>query len=165
MKRPLILLTLLPAVLVLTLLGGLAGASNYCNARYGYCVNIPKSLFPQGESDNGDGEVFLSRDARVSLTVWASHTLAGVPGASFDTRFREDARGWPVGNGRSARVVTYTLHRPTFYVVSGLENGKIFYQRTLNNPRSGTYATYLLTYPDDHAAGTFIKSLNVSFHF
>ena len=165
MKRPLILLTLLPAILALTLLGGLAGASIYCNARYGYCVNIPPSLFPQGESDNGDGEVFLSRDARVSLTVWASHSLAGVPGISFDARFREDVRGWPTGNGRSARVVTYTLRKPTFYVVSGLENGKIFYQRTLNNSRSGTYATYLLTYPEGHAANTLIKALNSSFHF
>lgn len=154
--------TLLRAALTLSFLASVTTASAYCNVRYGYCLTVPTALFPQGESDNSDGQVFLSRDARVSLTVWGT---MDIPEASYAGQFSEAARGWPASPGRPARVVTYKLFKPGFFVVSGVENGKVFYQRSVSNKRDGTYATYLFTYPDGNAAGKAIKSLNATFHF
>ena len=153
---------LIRAALALSLLGSLSSAAAYCNARYGYCLKVPASLYPQGESDNSDGQVFLSRDARVSLRVWGA---MDIPEASYGDGFTEAARGWPASPGRPARVVTYKLFKPTFFVVSGVENGQVFYQRTVPNRRAGTYATYLYTYPDGTSAAGTIKSLNSTFHF
>ena len=42
-----------------------SGWKTYTNARFGYSISYPADvLMPQGESDNGDGQKFLSRDGR-----------------------------------------------------------------------------------------------------
>ena len=48
---------------------------------------------------------------------------------TFAGMYREAARGWPAEYGHGAWVVIYTLFRSTYFVVNGLEKGKVFYQR------------------------------------
>ncbi len=46
----------------------------YHNLRFGYSIAYPKTiLYPQGESDNGDGQKFLSKEADASLIVYGSY--------------------------------------------------------------------------------------------
>ncbi len=154
--------TMFHAVLAVSVMIGMTTAAAYCNARYGYCLTVPATLFPQGESDNGDGQVFLSRDAHVSLTVWGA---MDIPDAAYADQFRAAIRGWPATPGRPARVVTYKLFKPSFFVVSGVENGKVFYLRTISDAREGRYAAFLLTYPQGLDANKAITTLNASFRF
>lgn len=142
---------------------GVADASSYCNSRYSYCMTVPPALYGQGEADAGDGQTFLNRSATVSLTVWGAWSdLPGLP--TFEVAYREASRGWAAAPGRPARVVTYKLFRPQFFVVSGLEGGQVFYQRTIRSATSPSMATYLLQYRDgDRTAAGYIKSLTANF--
>lgn len=148
----------LKLVCALVSIAGSATAAPYCNARYGYCITVPPALYGQGESDSGDGQVFLNRPATVTLTVWGGWSdIPDLP--SFTDSFKETSRGWPAGNGQAARVVTYKLLKPDFFVVSGVQGGKVFYQRTIR--KGGVTATYLLEYRDgDRVAQGYIKSLS-----
>lgn len=46
----------------------------YTNTRYSYTISYPTSFVPQGESQNGDGEVFAGSGA--SLRVFGTHNIA-----------------------------------------------------------------------------------------
>ena len=153
---------LIRAALTLSALGSISTVAAYCNARYGYCIAVPNNLYPQGESDNSDGQVFLSRDAKMTLRVWGAMDISE---ASYGDQFNEGSRGWPASPGRPARVVTYKRFSPAFFVISGVENGKVFYQRTIFNKREQIYATYLFTYPDGSNADAAIKNFGSTFHF
>lgn len=148
---------------VLLGLASAAQATSYCNSRYSYCITVPAALYGQGEADAGDGQVFLNRSATVTLTVWGAWN--GVPDLpSFEDEYREASRGWAAAAGRPARVVTYKVLKPTYFVVSGMEGGKVFYQRTIKSTKNGSMATYLLQYRDgDKTAESYIKTLTAGF--
>lgn len=44
----------------------------YTNERLEYVVEYPDLLLPQGESENGDGQHFLSQDGKTKMTVYGS---------------------------------------------------------------------------------------------
>lgn len=139
-----------------------ASAAGYCNDLYGYCITAPAALYPQGEADARDGQVFLSRDAKVTLRVWGQWDMEPF---TYEGMYREAARGWPAEAGKAARVVTYKLFRPGFFVVSGLENGRVFYQRTIY-VKGKAYATYVLEYRDgNRVAEGYLKQLTTSLKF
>jgi hypothetical protein len=112
----------------------------YTNARFGYTVRYPASLLkPQGESDNGDGQKFLSRDGKTRLLVYGSHNVLGETIAS---RFAEDRRG---EKNNAGRKVTYARQKNDWYVVSGVQDGKNFYRKCYL--RGGDFVTWEITYP------------------
>src|SRR5437588_5064694 len=48
----------------------------YTNARFGYSISYPASvLVPQGESDNGDGQIFRSRDGHAEMRVFGRYNV------------------------------------------------------------------------------------------
>lgn len=138
----------LPSALALLTLGAAWAATpwnRYCNARFGYCVAYPTSLEPQGEADNGDGQLFLSRDHQTELRVWGNWQLDRSD--TLAARFRT-TRDQP------ARTVTYQRLGPGWFVVSGFEGERVFYQRTLFDAGQGRFATLLLSYPRTQARAT-----------
>lgn len=99
----------------------------YFNHRYGYAIEYPKNvLFPQGESDNGDGQVFLSKNTDARLLVYASYNALE---QSLEEIYREQSRGGTPEYPQ--KVVTYHLLKDNWFVVSGYNRGKIFYQKTI----------------------------------
>jgi hypothetical protein len=125
----------------------------YCNARYGYCVAYPRThLLPQGESDNGDGQVFLSRDGKAKLTVWGEHLV--VSGDSLAARYAQRSRSRAASKGIPARTVTYRLSRPDWFVVSGKQGTTIFYEKVIYKAGRSVLASFTLTYPQE-TAGTY----------
>src|SRR5436190_13571117 len=47
------------------------GYRTYSNARFAYSISYPSDLLvPQGESDNGDGQKFQSKDVRAVMLVY-----------------------------------------------------------------------------------------------
>jgi len=102
----------------------------YCNSKYGYCVDYPsKILLPQGESGSGDGQVFESKDKENSLTIYRDLRDNMDPDVKFDivTAYKEDI---DVSESRAKKTVTYKKLGKTFYIVSGYEGKKIYYQKT-----------------------------------
>ncbi len=98
----------------------------YYNHRYDYSIDYPKAvLFPQGESDNGDGQKFLSKNADASLLVYASYNALEQP---LEEIYREQSRGGTPEEPQ--KVVTYRVLKNNWFVVSGYNSGRIFYQKT-----------------------------------
>jgi hypothetical protein len=104
----------------------------YSNARYGFSIAYPVNvLFPQGESDNGDGQKFVSQNGRASLLAFGSQRL--------DRSLQDEFQ-----SAQENRTVTYKVLNQNWFVVSGTENGKIFYQKTLL--RGDVFKTFIIEY-------------------
>jgi len=117
----------------------------YCNSKYGYCVDYPSSiLLPQGESGSGDGQVFESKNKENSLTIYRDLRDNMDPDVKFDiaTAYKEDV---DVSESRNPKTVTYKKLGKTFYVVSGYEGKKIYYQKTFLS-EDGQLVTCRLVY-------------------
>ena len=107
------------------------GYETYCNSKFGFCVDYPsKILIPQGESGSGDGQVFASKDNENTLTAYRDFRDNMDPDVAFDisTTYAHDT---DTTHARVKKTVTYKRLGKTFYVISGYQNGKIYYQKTI----------------------------------
>ncbi len=104
----------------------------YCSSRFGYCVDYPdKILFPQGESDNGDGQMFKSKTAENYLQVYRDYRDMIEEDSKFDLEDAYQLDTWSKDPKKPKRVITYKNLQKNYYVVSGYNNGKIYYQKTI----------------------------------
>jgi hypothetical protein len=150
-------------ICILTVCHGLiiclvAGASNsqdkystYSNSRFSYSISYPTALLiPQGEADNGDGQKFLSRDGRAEMIVYGSNNALE---QSLRDLYNEQLRR-AEGDDRSKKTVTYKVLRDNWFVVSGYEGYRVFYQKTIF--RGGVFKTFRIEY-DKSLADIFDK--------
>jgi hypothetical protein len=106
----------------------------YSNARYRFSIAYPAYLLvPQGEADNGDGQRFVSKDGSVTLVAFGSNRL--------DKSLRDEFQ-----SAQADREVTYKVLKRDMFVVTGMANGKIFYQKTLL--RGDVFKTFIIEYPE-----------------
>lgn len=95
----------------------------YTNHRYGYVLAWPRTMLtPLGEADAGDGQIFAAADGRAELRCWAGFDDA--TGQTLPDAYAQ-AREEP------GRRVTYAHLGRDFFVVSGFEDGRIFYRKTV----------------------------------
>ena len=109
----------------------------YGNARFGYSISYPSNLVPKGEAENGDGQIFEARDKSAKLTVWGANN-------ALNQSLKEIYKGDLKQRGKS---ITYKKLGANFYVISGKQNGKIFYQKTMRNS-DDTYFTFIFEYAE-----------------
>lgn len=110
----------------------------YRNARFDYTISYPSRLLaPQGESTNGDGQKFASKDGRAELIVYGSNNALD---QTLEQAFNE------AKSASGNRVVTYQTMKQDWFVVSGSEGGKIFYQKTFL--RAGVFKTMRIEYDE-----------------
>jgi hypothetical protein len=129
---------LLPALLlaIVALPVQAAGWGHYGNVWYGYGIDIPPGFVGQGESGNGDGQVFKLSGA--TLTVFGANIVEG----DFETevaqrqRFAQQA-GW---------AITYQVSTPTRASFSGKQGGQILYTRMVAACGGTQFALFQLTY-------------------
>lgn len=123
-------------VLLLAVIGSGQTYRTYSNARFGYSISYPSSLLkPQGEAENGDGQIFLGKGAE--MRVYGSNLLLNETlAAEYKAILKE-----------KGSAVTYKIRKGTFFVVSGKENGKIFYQKTMVNG-DGAFITFMIEYDE-----------------
>jgi hypothetical protein len=113
----------------------------YSNARFGYSISYPANiLIPQGEPDNGDGQIFRSNDGHAEMRVFGRYN---VQNETLKSAFNAAQEG---------KSVTYKLLRGNFYVVSGHAGGKIFYEKTML--KGDTFKTFMIEY-DEADASTY----------
>ena len=111
------------------------GYQTYTNARFSYSVSYPADLLiPQGEAENGDGQMFTARDGSAEMRVYGGYNVLN---ETIAGKFAELTRKWGKG-------VTYKVVRKDWFVVSALVNGKIHYQKTLL--RGDTFKTFSIEY-------------------
>ncbi|RXT47534.1 hypothetical protein B5V01_08355 [Mesorhizobium erdmanii] len=111
----------------------------YVNARFGTVCTFPDEIFTdrQPEPENGDGQVWLSADG-------ASLTCSGILNVDDDTpkSFVADEKA----SKEPGYTVTYSKTGKNWAVLSGMKNGKIFYERHLFG-RDGVIRTVWIDYP------------------
>ena len=114
----------------------------YCNARFAYCIEYPKGIiYPQPESQNGDGRVFKNKQGEEVLTVFGRLNADPDGGTiSLEQQYDDDLHGALEENVNKDRVITYQKLGKTFFVISGYKKGKIFYQKTLLKEDAFAYA-------------------------
>ena len=131
----------------------------YRNSRFGYSIEYPANLlYPQGESENGDGQKFSSRDSRVVLIVYGSNNALE---ESLEEKYLMDSKGMTWEHPK--RVVTYKVLRKNWYVVSGVELDSIFYSKTIRV--EGGFSTFEIRYPkaDEKLIEPLIGKISSSF--
>src|SRR5258706_14209851 len=73
----------------------------YANARFKYSISYPTDLLiPQGESENGDGQVFREKSGSVEMRVYGGYK---VPNREFHRRDAENIRKWDNGAYKDIR--------------------------------------------------------------
>ncbi len=104
----------------------------YTNARYDYSIAYPAHLLtPQGEADNGDGQIFRSSDGLTEMRVYGSQDLGGGLAAAYS-------------EAQEGKNVTYKTMKRNWFVVSGYNGEKIFYQKTMF--KDGVLKTFTIEY-------------------
>lgn len=138
MKRALAALVLLVAGTCLAQ----TALTPYANQRFSYSVAYPSALlFPQGESDDGDGQVFASKTGDAKLTVFGGWRSKDLP---FPCAALNDARDYPGAN------VSYQWRKGGVSVASGhASGGEVFYVKDIH--RSDECVTLMLEYPADRS--------------
>ena len=106
-----------------------AGWTRYDNGRFGFSVCYPPSLLPQGESGNGDGQTFKSKDGKVTVLAFGSFELEASKGKSPFAQELDFAL--QTASERHFKA-TYRVVRPHFFVLSGASPaGRIWYRKTI----------------------------------
>jgi hypothetical protein len=97
----------------------------YHNARFNYCINYPSSiLLPQGESENGDGQVFLSNDMKFSMVVSG---ISNSENIDIRTAYEKDLN---YQSSIPKNRLTLCKQVQNYYVISGYKGDDIFYSKT-----------------------------------
>lgn len=116
----------------------------YCNVRFGYCLDYPNFLNPQPESSNGDGRIFINEKGEEVLRVFGRFNLdAEGETISLERQYNSDIRD----NLKKKNTITYKKLGKTFFVISGYQKGKIFYQKTIL--KNDAFAFAIIQYPKD----------------
>lgn len=114
--------------------------TRYENARFHFCVDYPQGIFfPQAPPDNGDGRRFLSKDAQIEMVASGIYNLEGYDSYSL---FERDIHQYGEFSSSKDRVITHQVQKDDWYVVSGYEEGKIFYKKVFTNGK----VTWTLSY-------------------
>jgi hypothetical protein len=108
----------------------------YANARFKYSISYPADLLiPQGESENGDGQVFKEQGpSSVEMRVYGGYNVSN---ETLRSRYAELIRKWSNG-------ITYKVIRRDWFVVSAMVSGKIHYQKTIL--RGDVFKTFEIEY-------------------
>jgi hypothetical protein len=108
----------------------------YCNARFKFCIDYPSHFVKQPAPDSDDGRTFKTKEGLVKMLVYGSSNSLM---EKLETRFNAES------NSSDTRKVTYKLFNPNFFVISGIENKSVFYQKVLF--KNDEYKTFLISYP------------------
>ncbi len=109
----------------------------YHNTRFDYSIGYPAAFIPQGESENADGQRFLSPDGAAVLMVWAGFNVLETP---LHTEYKSALTD-------RHREVTYKVMQDNWFVVSGYEGERIFYRKTVLGRGGDAYFSFELLYP------------------
>ena len=111
----------------------------YGNSRFGYSVEYPAELLiPQGEAPNGDGQIFRNDEAE--MRVYGSNLLLNETlQAEYESLLKEK------------KGVTYKVVKKDFFVISGKNKGRIYYQKMMHG-ENDDFLIFMIEYPETKRA-------------
>lgn len=127
---------LLALLLLLPLPATAAEWSHYTNARFGYAIDVPPGFVAQGEADNGDGQVF--RTPTATLTVFGGNVTA----ADFESEVVERQRYAE----QDKWAITYQVSTPQKASWSGKRGARILYARMIALCGGTQFGSFALEY-------------------
>jgi hypothetical protein len=137
--------------------------STYKNERFAYSIDYPSNLKMQPPPENGDGRKFVSKDGSVEMLVWGNYNAG-------DEMWREQYESDLKYFGEKP---TYTVLRADWYVISGMKEGKVFYQKVLQRTlhqklgNFDVFYTFTIEYPRSESKlfDPIVKRIASSFRF
>ena len=131
----------------------------YCNARFGYCIDYASDLIPGGESQNGDGQVFESKEKNgTELTVYGTNNALNT---TFEKLFKDELKSFK----KDGSDVTLKKQTKTEIIISGFKDKgtRIFYKKILKG--DGEFFIMILEYAksDKEKLDTIVTHIAKSF--
>jgi hypothetical protein len=123
-------------LLMLPLPATAASWGHYTNVRFGYAIDVPPGFVAQGESDNGDGQVFKTPTA--TLTVFGGNVMEADFEADVAARERLSKQdGW---------AITYQVSTSQKASWSGKRGGRVLYGRMIALCGGQQFGSFELVY-------------------
>ena len=127
---------LLALLLLLPVPAMAAEWGHYTNVRFGYAIDVPPGFVAQGEADNGDGQVFKTPTA--TLTVFGGNVME----ADFEAEVKA-REGYATDDGWA---ITYQVSTPQKGSWSGKRGARILYGRMIALCGGGQFGSFQLEY-------------------
>ena len=132
----------LPAAQSMAQDGG--GIATYRNERHGFSLSYPTGQFVALPSATEDGRQFVSKDGSARLLVG---TLP-----NFDNKNLRDYRTFVLNESYPGAKVDYAPLRDRWFVISGIRNGMVFYQRVNFTCGNRNINSWAVVFPEDQKA-------------
>ena len=114
------------------------------NARFAYSVCYPGDvLIPQGEADNGDGQVFITKDGKAEARVYGSYFAGNGEDQTLKKAYLDEIQAVQ----KDGFTITYKFLKSDQFVISGSRSGKTLYHKTVLV--GDVFKTLRLEYPGD----------------
>ena len=119
--------------------------SEYCNSRFQFCIDYPKDLLGQGESENGDGQLFMSKDKQTEVRAYGMMAIE-----EFDKLSQQ------YESAIKDLTVSYKVIKSNWFIFSGTDKkGNIVYRKTvkkklddyMNGGAQDVFQTLMISYP------------------
>ena len=120
------------------------GLATYRNERHGFSLSYPAAQFIALPSATEDGRQFVSKDGSARLLVG---TLP-----NFDNKNLRDYRSFVLNESYPGAKVDYAPLRDTWFVVSGIRNGMVFYQRVNFTCGNRSINSWAVVFPEAQKA-------------
>jgi hypothetical protein len=113
--------------------------TTFVEPKFGTTLQIPTEVFSvhEGRSYRGIGEQYTTKDGRASLAVYSQENLRTATPRTYLRR----------SNLVPRRMIEYVRVTSSFFAISAVMKGVIFYSRRNFSPRSSTIHCFDLKYP------------------
>lgn len=146
------------SLLLLSLMTTTSYANEYCNTRFDYCVNYPKTLIKQSESDNRSGVEFKLKGSSASIMVYGSYNVGADDNLTAKQYLKMVQR-----QSHTNHQITYELLKDNHYTVSGYDNqGNIFYRHTKADDDKNATVYFIYPKSDKSKMNGIIKQMKSS---
>lgn len=115
--------------------------ATYLNKRYGFTLSYPTTRFRPQEPLSEDGRVWVSQDGNAKLLAGALPNPDGLK--------LEDYRKFVMQQSYAGATIDYAPVRDTWFVLSGIRDGTMFYERVTFTCGGRLINSWAMLYPAD----------------
>jgi hypothetical protein len=110
--------------------------NTYTNGRYGFTIDYPNQFDIGMPPANGDGLHFTSKDGKAELVAYGSNNVMD-----------ETAKSLYEAELADIKNVSYKFFKDNWFVLSWIENGTVYYERTIVG--AGSMNSFIFSCPEE----------------